>query len=202
MSAALDRWRPLFNKLEGSEAWSSDDPEVHPKFLHAFRRHPGLLGEVFRGVVRGDEILERLRRILAVPGVGGRRCVPRRPSSGADARGLAALRDLVPGVRLRAEVAEGEAPEARGELEAEVHDGRGDLVRGLKPEESDALLLEEPLYQLACNADIAHFVLWPLYRRASGLEDPFAPYVELWSAGATVRYEEPDVCRVWIPKLA
>ena len=210
MAGSVERWRSILNEIEGTEAWSIEDAEVNPRFFHAFRPDGRRLDEVFRGVHRGDEILERLRPVYAVAGHGLRDMyfIVRDPAPLIREKALnlgqahvAAMRDIVPTVPLRVEVSPGGPPEHHGELETTFYDGQCDYVRSLEPEKSDAVLLEEPLYHLACDYNLARYVLWPLYRKASGLQDPFGPYFELWMAGAAVRYEDPDVCRVWVPRL-
>jgi hypothetical protein len=220
MAGSIDRWRRILNEVAGEEIWSPDDPEIPGMYFQAFRPDGLRLDEVFRGVHRGDEILPRLQRVFAVagnawtrPGLEDWYFIVRNPSPASPARvmelaaaHLKALSDLVPLPRVRIDVEEGAAPKRDpgkfGDLEATILDGSGDFVRDLEPEKSDALLLKEPLYLLACDYGLARYVLWPLYRKASGLEDPFAPHFELWTLGAEVRYVDPDVCRVWVPRFA
>jgi len=211
MAGSVERWRSILNQIEGAEAWSIEDAQVHPRFFHAFRPDGRRLDEVFRGIHRGDEILERLRRVYAVAGhdLGDMYFIVRNPAALSREKALnlgqahvAAMRELAPTVRLRVEVSQGQAPDHHGRLETDLYDARCDYVRTLEPEKSDALLLEEPLYHLACDYLLAHHLLWPLYRKASGLQDPFGPYFELWTAGAAVRYEDPDLCRVWVSRPA
>ena len=54
----------------------------------------------------------------------------------------------------------------------------------------DALLLEDSLYYIACKYEMVHYALWPLYRNATPVQDPFQAWFDLWVLGAESRFEE------------
>ncbi|MCB2313368.1 hypothetical protein LGL55_19785 [Clostridium tagluense] len=67
-------------------------------------------------------------------------------------------------------------------------------------EESDAVLFREPLYQIACRYEIVYYVLWPLYKNESEIEDLFKPFIELWKVAAKYSFDiENNILNIWIP---
>jgi hypothetical protein len=66
------------------------------------------------------------------------------------------------------------------------------------PVESDFFLLDEAFYHIACDYLLRHYLLWPLYKSAIPLNDPFAAYYKLWTHGANPIWEENNVVRVSI----
>jgi len=79
-----------------------------------------------------------------------------------------------------------------------VNDVVGDWFLSLEPVESDALLMKEAFYSIACDYYIANHLMWPLYRHATAIEEPFAPYFELWTHGAQPCFEEPGRVAVYV----
>src|SRR5262245_25326927 len=128
--------------LDGIE-WKTEDDLFG--FLEFFRPNGAGLEKLFTGVVGGDEILQRLLRVYDCPKQdceGGR--VLRRSPAGSCY----------------------EAPETL------VYDIGCDWFLSLEPIPSDALLLEEAFYSMACDYYIAHYLMWPLYRHATDIEEP------------------------------
>lgn len=79
------------------------------------------------------------------------------------------------------------------------------------PASEHANLLEDPCYMLACSYELAHYVLWPTRSTGCPIDEPFAPYFEMWRHGASVyfqddfrewRFEDDRVVRVNVPALA
>jgi hypothetical protein len=66
--------------------------------------------------------------------------------------------------------------------------------------QSHASLMDEALYTIACDYNLAYHILWPLYRHLSDIDEPFAEYFELWKHGAGYRIEG-DRVRVYVPNL-
>lgn len=70
------------------------------------------------------------------------------------------------------------------------------------PEESNAVLFEEPLYQMTCLYQIVYYVLWPLYKEESEIEDPFKPFIELWKLDAKYNFDiENNILNVFVKEL-
>ncbi len=71
--------------------------------------------------------------------------------------------------------------------ECELHDLIGDWMRDELPDEDDCplVLFYEALYQIACDYNISHYILWPLL----GIDNknPFSAYIKLWKFGYTPR---------------
>jgi hypothetical protein len=85
-------------------------------------------------------------------------------------------------------------------LNAALYEVTGDFVRGLTPVKSDALLLRDALYYIACRYELVFYVIWPLYRNATTLKEPFRPWFQLWKLGADLQFEE-NTCRVYVPRF-
>lgn len=79
-----------------------------------------------------------------------------------------------------------------------VYDMVGDWYSGLNPVQSDALLLHEAFYSIACDYDIARYLMWPLYRTSSDIVEPFAPYFDLWTHGAKPWFGRPGLVTVYV----
>jgi hypothetical protein len=45
----------------------------------------------------------------------------------------------------------------------------------------------------------AGFDLWPLYRHASEIEEPFGPHFELWRHGVGFRFLSGEAVRAYVP---
>lgn len=64
--------------------------------------------------------------------------------------------------------------------------------------DNDLSMLHEPLYQWAWDDyAVANYVLWPIYRGNSGLDEPREPAYELLKRGVRHGYSEPRVIQYW-----
>jgi hypothetical protein len=79
-----------------------------------------------------------------------------------------------------------------------IYDMLSDWFNDLVPTESDALLMDEAFYSIACDYKIADYLMWPLYRDSTNIEEPFAPYFELWTHGAIPIFERPEMVTVYL----
>jgi hypothetical protein len=43
-------------------------------------------------------------------------------------------------------------------------------------------------------------ILWPLYKDATPIEEPFRPYFDLWRHGAGFRFIDEQTVRVYVPE--
>jgi hypothetical protein len=86
-----------------------------------------------------------------------------------------------------------------------IYEVSGDFVHHLRwdktPLESHAHLLDEALYSLASDYNLARHILWPLYRHLTSITEPFAAYFELWKHGADYRFDSNDHVTVYVPNL-
>lgn len=82
-----------------------------------------------------------------------------------------------------------------------VHEMVGDWFRSLKPSPSDVILLEEAFYSLAGSYELARYLMWPIYRDATPIDDPFAPAFQLWIRGADFRFASSKQVIVYAPGL-
>jgi hypothetical protein len=103
----------------------------------------------------------------------------------------------------RVEVVPGKTPWPPGQDDPEVliYEARTDFMTSLSPLSSYALLLDEALYHLACDYFLRDYILWPLYRQASTLVEPFGSYFELWKHGAGMRFVTDKLVKVFVPAL-
>src|SRR5262249_11045345 len=93
---------------------------------------------------------------------------------------LAHLLEELPEIEVRHEAAPAEPQPDDDAPESLIYDVVGDWFADLQPIQSEALLLGEAFYSIACDYFIAHYLMWPLYRNATDIEEPFVPYFELW----------------------
>lgn len=190
-------------------------------YFECFRPDGEGLEKVFSGIVGGDEIVLRLRKVYECTNDStGAYFIVRRPIPATPERLLDLTKQHLEKVRQIA-ISFGD-PRLAGELETlreikikrevisqqtrcdfnapevSVYEVTGDWFRGLDPIPSDALLMEEAFYSIACDYKIAHYLMWPLYRNATEIEDPFAPYFELWTHGALPFFGEPGLVTVYV----
>ncbi len=204
--------------------WRAGIDEVPPFFLHHFRPAGEGLREVFQGVAHGEEILERLMEVYRIAGEGdGMYFQVRKPAvvppselSLLAEQHLARMTEIVreypaagwqdvlaPLVegKIRVEVVQARFPD-KGlpeDLNGALYEVAGDYVRSLEHAPSDATLLDDALYYMACRYDVVRHVLWPLYRNATSIREPFQPSYRLWTLGAELWFEDPTLCRVYSP---
>lgn len=221
--AILERWKALAGDTSPGP-WT---PDQMAGFFQRFRPDGRGLSRAFEGVAGGDEILARLLEVYRATADGGRGGGDRdgyfvvrdpiatpasraedlirrhlgRVAAMAEAVGDGELTSLL-GCPLRIEVAEGEAPWPPGEdaPESLIYEAIGEFMDSLTPLESDALLMREGLYTIACDYNLQYHCLWPLYRHASTIEEPFGPYFALWERGLGYRFTDEADVRVYVPQ--
>ncbi|WPC40109.1 hypothetical protein [Clostridium sp. JS66] len=69
-------------------------------------------------------------------------------------------------------------------LNCDLYDMQGDWFRDLEEEASEnpLILFSESLYNIACDYDLARYVMWPLIER-NDMKDPYEAYFNLWKYG-------------------
>ena len=67
---------------------------------------------------------------------------------------------------------------------------------------SIASVLRPAYYFIACDPLLRDYLMWPMYRQASGLEDPFLPYFQLWKHGVKYRVFQEDQIDFYLPRPA
>jgi hypothetical protein len=190
-------------------------------YFECFRPDGKHVERVFAGIVGGDEIIERLRKVYestkesSGPYFIVRRLAPATPERLADlttqhymkvrqiARSvdderLASELAVLPEIEIKRESLPDRLRSDVNAPEASVYDVTGDWFGGLNPIESDALLLREAFYSIACDYKIAQHLMWPLYRHSTEIEEPFAPYFELWTHGALPFFGKPGLVTVYV----
>ncbi len=184
------------------------------------------LEKICGGYLHGDQVLRRLRRVYAecaeageeMPSEFKQRAVA--PESQekveslllAHAAGLLAIArasDSEDGIQCAGDppklVRVDEEDDVEGSdddafLNSEMFDGFEDKFG---PDEearyaNKLILLTEPLYQWAWDEyAVANYVLWPIYKGTSGLDEPREPAYELLKRGVRHRYSEPNVIQYW-----
>jgi hypothetical protein len=225
----LERWRTIVAARDPEAAMNWDD-EPQDFFLHAFRPDGEGLEPLFEDMPGGAEVLARLLRVFAVAGDvsrGQAYFIPvGTPTSTAsalhgwateylrkldqiarhmDARGPQALA-LIEG-SLQVEIVVGPPPETDRVRPHEMISFTGELVtefgRSLPRPSRHGDYLLDPLYYLACDYELAYYVLWPHLAADAPVEDPFAPYFELWRHGAAINFGGPaGRALVSVPRVA
>jgi len=85
-------------------------------------------------------------------------------------------------------------------VESVIAEMCGDYLLGLSSVDSQALLLEEAFYSVASNYNLVCYLLWPLYRHAASINEPFEPIFELWRHGIRLQVlNDLSMIRVLVP---
>lgn len=61
-------------------------------------------------------------------------------------------------------------------------------------------LLRPAFYFTACDTMLRDYLMWPMYREASGLKDPFEAYFELWKHGVKYRIFGETQVDLYLPR--
>lgn len=115
---------------------------------------------------------------------------------------LAELLEPLPRIR----VLEGKPPKhprdpaERSRLLNEISSFPSRHIDPLQPERDSALGLRQAYYFIACDAYLRDYLLWPLYRQLSGMEDPMEPYFTLWEHGVKFRIFNDDEFDLYVPR--
>ena len=64
-----------------------------------------------------------------------------------------------------------------------------------------AKVLRPAYYFIACDPLLRDYLMWPMYRQAAGLEDPFLPYFQLWKHGVKYRIFQEDQIDFYLPRV-
>ncbi len=225
----LERWAAIVAQRDRGSAkdWGDQPP---PHFLHAFRPDGAGLDALFDGMPHGADVLARLRRVFEIAGDPGRGhayfIVLDAPA--ATCRDLEALaRRHLESLAAIAEALDWPGAEARAfsdrDLELEIVVGAPPPDDPARPHAMATAAYEliteyggsfaapsrhgeyllDPLYYLACDYALAYYVLWPHLRTRTALDDPFAPWFELWRHGATLGFDgAPGTVRVYVPRTS
>lgn len=190
-------------------------------YFECFRPDGKGVEKVFAGIVGGDEIVERLRKVYeCTKDSTGAYFIVRRPAPasperlvdlttqhyikvreiarGFDHARLASELEVLPEIEIKLEAIPERTRSDVNAPETSVYDVTGDWFIGLDPIQSDALLLHEAFYSIACDYKIAQFLMWPLYRHSTEIEEPFAPYFQLWTHGALPFFGKPGLVTVYV----
>ena len=207
--------------LSDSVVWRDEDDLF--AFFDCFRPDGAGVERVFAGVVGGEEIVARLLKvyqctkesfnawgyfIVRHPARASRdrlidwtrqhldkvRQIAR--SFGSDE--LVSLLEIPPEIEILQEAAPVRLQPDYDAPEALIYDVVGDWFQALRPVESDALLMEEAFYSIACDYYLAHYLMWPLYKDSTAIAEPYAPYFELWRHGAHAIFSEPELVTVYL----
>ena len=73
-------------------------------------------------------------------------------------------------------------------------------MESLSPRESAAFLMGEAFWTIDCDHNLQYHILWPLYRHAAPIEEPFRHYFDLWKHGAGFRFADQQTVRVYVPE--
>jgi hypothetical protein len=193
-------------------------------FFQAFRPNGDGLSKAFEGVEKADQILPRLYEIYRATTDGypeDAYFVVRKPASLSKKHALDLakthlrnfeaigkeighndlVRFLQPGHRV--EILGGERPLRSEQCDAEIYfdEMATDIILSLSPLKSQALLLREALYNVACDTYIRDYILWPLYQRSTSVVDLLGPYFNLWKHGVGICIESHQLLKLYVPLL-
>lgn len=225
-SAFLERCRDLV----GSDNEAENDADSLIGFFQTFRPDGLALNGLYEDLECGEGLHQRLEKLFVAAGndrrpQGGRDAyfVIRNPSpldpdvarqlgtdwlSGlrqvAECLGdasLTALLDPLPSIR----VLEGIPPKHP----KEEHE-KSQLLIGIREESASlvdqidagpfAPLLRPAYYFTACDAMLRDYLMWPFYGKATGLDDPLAPYFDLWRHGVKYRIFGETQVDLYLPR--
>ena len=199
------------------------DEEDLSGYFQLFRPDGRGVERVFEGVARGDEVLARLLLFYYhtkdAPEDGY--FVIRKPMATTEVELFEIMTQYLEKVRqianafeekglvtllgsIQIETQRGQAPPHPAIPEPNlfyIHEIEGDWFRTLYPIPSDVLLLKEAFYFMTGHYELARYVMWPIYREATPIEDPFAPAFELWLRGAAYRFTNDKLLTVYAPLL-
>jgi hypothetical protein len=214
---ALERWRlARRNALRDS----ATEAELYG-FFQSFRPDGRGLEDVFAGVVGGHELLQRLLEVYRVTAAGWEPhdayFLVKAPPALAESEmlrlsqlhrdamqlvarfaGATELESLLDAARRLSVVARVESTAAAVGANLQVHEAAVDFVANLPGLDSEALLLGEAYYGIACDYLLKFHLLWPLYRRASSLDEPFGSYSQLWKHGLRCDFRTRGVVSVGV----
>jgi len=60
--------------------------------------------------------------------------------------------------------------------------------------------LRPAYYFIACDPMLRDYLMWPLYKKVTGLDDPFLPYFELWKHGVKYRIFGESRIDLYLPR--
>ena len=211
------------DELEAA-TWADEDDLF--AFFDCFRPDGKGVERVFAGVAGGAEIAERLLKVYEYTKDSLNPWgyfIVRRPAPATPARlidlttrhfgkvkqiaqsylpegdELVGWLETIPRIEIKYEPAPDRRQPDYDAPETGIHDLLGDWFRSLEPKPSDALMLGEAFYSIACDYNIAHYLMWPLSQQSTDIEDPFAPYFDLWTHGAQAIFERPGRVAVYVP---
>lgn len=201
--------------------WKNEEDDLF-YYFNFFRPDGAGVDKVFAGVVGGEEIVERLRLVYqSTKENQGLYFIVRRPLRATRKRlielttqhyenvaqiarehgqceELVTLFDKFPQIDITTEPEPDRRQPDPNCPEDLVYGVVGDWFSTLQPIQSDALSMEEAFYSIACDYNLAGYLMWPLYRNSTKIEEPFAPYFELWRHGAHAIFTEPDLIKVYL----
>ncbi len=195
-------------------------------YFGCFRPEGKGVESVFAGVVGGDEVVQRLRKVYAATNESygsAMYFVVRKPFPATHQEVEDLTRKHLERVRLIAEAFGNSelvklsasdpvieikcehrpnGPRDYNSPETLVYDVVCDWFGGIHAVESEILLLREAFYSMACDYYIADYVMWPLYRHGTEVDEAFEPYFELWRRGAQPFFGKPGLITVYLPYSA
>ena len=102
-----------------------------------------------------------------------------------------------------------ESPAAVSPMSTILYELTTEYAGGLRGLSVEGELLKDPLYYLACEYELAYYVLWPQLSESTPLHEPYSGWFELWRCGAELhhrddatgwRLAEDGVFRLYVPR--
>jgi hypothetical protein len=206
-----------------NRVWDNIEDDLYA-FFQRFRPLGQNVEKVFEGVERGQEILARLLPFYEHTKEGAENdayFVVREPiivsrpdllalvteylgkvNEIANASGVEELITVLSSMPI--ELQKGQPPSHTAQADqtyASIYDTVTDWFIDIEPVQSDALLLHEAFYSMACDYQLSQYIMWPLYQDKAPVKDPFMPYYQLWKRGAELRFSGKESLTVYAPAL-
>lgn len=203
--------------MAGDPSAAEWSPENAYGFFQLFRPTGEGVDRAFGGLPDGAEVVRRLSAVYRATDSDWQRgdasdayFIVRRPRSATPGELRALAADHVGAVRSIAQLAacdelvERLSPTPAFEISSAtrfdgcdtsdlgtlIFEAVGDWFGSLSASDRRVPLMWEAFYSIACDYDLARYLMWPWYRRAAPIAEPFAPYFELWRRGARVVFDD------------
>jgi len=222
LADTFELWQRLAGESE-SDPWNADSLYG---FFQTFRPMGAAQAEALRQALlpipQGAEVLERLKVAFAAddghpPSRGYFDAFRPTPLSAAEAAGLVRaflakvtamatasncpeLVELLRDVHVSTVVGKRPFPTVQHPTQALLHDVVCDWFLSLQRQPTWAYELNEAFFSVACDLYLGWHFMWPWFAASSAIDEPFAPWCELWLHGVEYRFVADSSLEVYLPE--
>jgi hypothetical protein len=218
----LQHWKAL----AGDESPSPWEPHNAFGFFQVFRPTGAGVAAAFDGVPLGEEVASRLLDIYRATASVGQRAegidayfIVRQPLPATPdelhhiaTSHLASLRSIAQAavceelvsvltapLHIHVAAAHNSANDTSSDLGSMVYDTVGDWFDSLVPSDDRVRSMREAFYSIACDYALARYLMWPWYRHATSVNEPFTAYYELWRRGGEIIFRDSGDVTLVVP---